>query len=413
MFSSYIKHRTLSLFVSFFLFASLLSTTSTALVNAENIQIYNNDHNNSIVIQSNSVFGNSTHLFFGESLNHALTWDGTNNYFLFTDDVNFSHNEIINARLENLTSAPACNASSSGRIYHNTSDTFSYVCNATNWERIDEENASGGKLQPYFNSISPHLVQTNATTDIIITGGNFDEDTVFTLGAGVTVNSVTINSDKKATINVTSGTSEVLNISVDAQNDSLDDFGQTLTFDVKDDVWTLFAITDSYKCAESLPYGPNAITEASSAYFSTENKSQVHTKFKQVLTVGGVTKFEILYDFGTAKTLQDRMNNAYTNGESVNWTVSYNGTDYNYGPYLWYYSDGASLSSKWSGSGTRFSNDDGVWGANNGNIDGNGGPYERWGQGNHNSSDSSWCGRYSTNGSSTSSSSIKNFMYMQ
>jgi hypothetical protein len=110
----------------------------------------------------------------------------------------------------------------------------------------------------------------------------------------------------------------------------------------------------------------------------------------------------------------DRFNNAIKNGESVNWTVSYNGKDYNYGPYKWYYSDGANLSSRWNGaSGTyRFSNDDGSWGANNGNIDGNGGPYEKWGHGNHNSSDRS-CGAYYINGTSMNSNSIKNFMYFQ
>ncbi len=390
---------------------SLLLISSVAY--AENIQIYNNDHNNSIVIKNNSAFGNSTNLFFGESLDHALTWDNFNNYFIFTNDVNFSHNEILNVRLENLSAAPVCDSLSSGRVYHNTSDTFSYVCNATNWERIDEENASGGKLQPYFNTINPDAINTNTTIDLIVTGGNFDEDTVFNLGAGVTVNSVVINSDKQATINVTSGSVETLAVSVDAKNDTLDDFGQTLTFDVKNSIWKLFAITDSSKCAESLPYGPNAITEASNAYFSTADQSQVHTQFKQVLTVNGVTQFEILYDFANAKTLKDRMNNAYTNGETVNWTVSYNGTNYNYGPHLWYYSDGASLSSKWAGSGTQFSSDDGSWGANNGNVDGNGGPYEIWGQGNHNSGDSSWCGTYVTNGATTTSSQIKNFMYMQ
>ncbi len=408
----------INMLLSILLFITIIFSTSSAffsITNAEDIQIYNNDHKNRIIIESNSDFGNSTNLFFGESLNHALTWDNINNYFVFTDNVNFSGNEIINARLENLSSAPVCDNTSSGRIYHNTSDTFSYICNATNWEKIDEETTgTGGKLQPYFYNISPDTIPINTTENLIVTGGNFDEDTVFNIGSGVTVNSITINSDKQATINVTSGNTEYNNISVDAQNDTLDDFGETLTFDVKENVWKLFAITDSSHCAESLAYGTNTLTESSNAYFSTADQDIEHSQFKQILQVDGVTKYEILYDFGNSKTLKNRFNNASINGESVNWTVSYDGSDYDYGPHLWYYSDGANLSSKWDGaSGTsKFSDDDGSWGANNGNVDGNGGPYEKWGHGNHNSGDSS-CGTYYTNGSSTTSSSIKSFMYYQ
>ena len=392
----------------------LFSSIIFSSVFAENIQIFNQDHKNRIVIQNDIGISGDSDLFFGSTLSHALSWDNTNNYFIFTDDVNFSGNEIKNVRLENLSTAPICDNSSAGRVYHNISDTFSYVCSNSIWSKIDEEvSVLGGKLQPYFYEITPDKISTNETVDLTIIGGNFDEDTVFTLGSGILVNSITINSDKQATINVTGGAIEAFNISVDAQNDTLDDFGQTLTVDVQDDIWKLFAITDSAKCAESLPYGPNMLTETSAAYFSTGMQNELHSKFKQVLTVGGVTKYEILYDFGNTKTIKDRMNNAYTNGEPVTWTVTNGANTYTYGTHLWYFSDGASLASKWSGSGTRFSNDDGSWGANSGNVDGNGGPYEIWGQGNHNSSDASKCGAYYTNGSKTTSSSIKNFMYLQ
>jgi len=212
----------------------------TSFVFAENILLYENDHKNQIIIKSDSNFGNTTNLYFGESFQHALTWDSARNSFIFTDDVDFSNNEIKNVRLENnILANKTCNSLYSGSIYYNTSDTFSYVCNGSDWKKIDEENSgTGAKLQPYFEKITPSQISTNETRNVIITGGNFDEDTVFTIGSGITVNSITINSDSQATINVTSGNTEITGITIDAQNDTLDDFGQTLALNIIESTWS-------------------------------------------------------------------------------------------------------------------------------------------------------------------------------
>ena len=80
----------------------------------------------------------------------------------------------------------------------------------------------------------------------------------------------------------------------------------------------MFAITTSSRCAEQLPYGPNHITESDGAYFSTEYKNISHNKMVQVFTDNGTEVFRITYNFPTTKTLQDRFNNAVSNGEDVN-----------------------------------------------------------------------------------------------
>jgi hypothetical protein len=82
----------------------------------------------------------------------------------------------------------------------------------------------------------------------------------------------------------------------------------------------------------------------------------------------------------------------------------------------WRYSNGASTSGKWNSSGSNFASDDGIWGAASGDLDGNTpGPYlsahsDSWGHANHNSSDGQ-CNTLYTNGSSSTQSSLKNYMF--
>ncbi len=82
----------------------------------------------------------------------------------------------------------------------------------------------------------------------------------------------------------------------------------------------------------------------------------------------------------------------------------------------WRYSNQANTSSRWSGSGSNFSDDDGIWGAATGTLDGDSpGPYlnevsDGWGHENPNGGDSQ-CSYYYMNGSQSSSSSIRNYMF--
>ena len=147
-------------------------------------------------------------------------------------------------------------------------------------------------------------------------------------------------------------------------------------------------------------------------------KNVSHSKFIQKFYTGTTLKFEIEWDFGNTKTLQQRFDNAVASGESVNWKVTYGSNTSNYGTYTWRFSNSAGTSSKWGTGGTRFSSDDGIWGAASSNLDGNSpGPYlkeqnDAWGHENPNGGDGS-CGTYYINGTLYSASNIRNYMYLQ
>ena len=102
---------------------------------------------------------------------------------------------------------------------------------------------------------------------------------------------------------------------------------------------------------------------------------------------------------------------AYNSGVSVAWEITTaGGSVYNYSA-TWRYSNNFNRTrSELLSGGSNFSNDDGLWGANNGTVDGNGGGNIVWGHGNYDSSDGS-CGTVYMNGSSNSSSGLVNMMY--
>ena len=184
--------------------------------------------------------------------------------------------------------------------------------------------------------------------------------------------------------------------------------------------WTLYAITGPNNCAESLSYGSSELTSLSgSEYLTTLLQDETHTSFLQIFKAdGSTTDFTIRYDFtGGSSTLADRFDNAVSSGEGVDWVVKSQGVTYTLSG-TWRYSNGADTSSKWSGSGSNFSNDDGTWGAAGGTLDGNSpGPQlqnhgDSWGHENPNSGDSQ-CATYYMDGSQYSSNSLVNYMFFR
>jgi hypothetical protein len=150
----------------------------------------------------------------------------------------------------------------------------------------------------------------------------------------------------------------------------------------------LFAVTDNDEVAEQLHFGPGALTPASSAYLSTDFKNKVHDSwFQEVALDGTNVDFTVHWQFSSAKTLAQRFQDAVAFGEPVTWTVVdgattqvINGT--------WRFSNSAGITTaRFDTSGTRFSNDDGIWGAGT-LVDGNSACNVLWGVGNCNSSDS-------------------------
>lgn len=240
-----------------------------------------------------------------------------------------------------------------------------------------------------------------------------------TTGSASSASSVTIDSA------VTESCLDVLNNGNTTDGIYTLNFANGTTFDVYCDLntdgggWTLYAITSSSNCAETLSYGSNEITSPSgSAYVSTLMKDFNHSEFLQDFRSGGSsTTFTAVWSFSSTKTLEDRFNFAVSSGESVSWVVSYSGSIYTLSG-TWRFSNNAGTSSKWGSSGSNFSNDDGIWGAGSGTLDGNnpgpslGSGNQGWGHQNYDASDSS-CASYYLNGSSQSSSSIKNLMFLR
>ena len=181
--------------------------------------------------------------------------------------------------------------------------------------------------------------------------------------------------------------------------------------------WTLYAITTSTQCAQNLPWGPNELLSPSnSAYITTLFQNSNHTQFLQDFrATGSSTTFTILWNFNGTKSVSQRLNDAVSSGESVSWSVVYSGSIYSYNG-TWRYSNAAGISSKWNSSGTNFSNDDGIWGAQNGTLDGDSpGPYLSnggWGHQNNNAGDGN-CQTYYYSGTNSTSGSIRNLMYFR
>ena len=103
---------------------------------------------NTFVIDANNNAPTAIKLQFGETLNEFLQWSKTNVRFELSDNLfvdgsltlnghlDFGLNEMVNARLENLASAPTCDSNSKGRLYYNTGDNLPYYCNGTGWNQL-------------------------------------------------------------------------------------------------------------------------------------------------------------------------------------------------------------------------------------------------------------------------------------
>lgn len=187
---------------------------------------------------------------------------------------------------------------------------------------------------------------------------------------------------------------------------------------------TLFAVTDNTQVAEQLSFGAGPLTQSSAAYLTTDYKNTLHTSWYQEVALDGVNvDFTLRWDFASSKTMANRFADAVSVGESVTWTIVdgaitqvINGT--------WRYSNSAGITAaRFDTSGTRFSNDDGIWGAG-AVVDGNFSSTNcstagviQWGVGNCDGADGSTGSIYShvlwRNGAQLAvPTTLKNFMYI-
>jgi hypothetical protein len=177
----------------------------------------------------------------------------------------------------------------------------------------------------------------------------------------------------------------------------------------------LFAVVGGTQCAEALPYGPQAITRGGSwdltrpYFFSTvtESKYVPHTQWLQIVTSDGITElFRVYWTFNAPRTLAEHFVTAVAQGVAVSYrVVTAAGAEYAYAG-TWRFSDGSGIQASTFETmyiNNAFSADDGVWGAGNGVLNGNGNSFaysaaKFWGVGTWDSGDSTDCYKIFMNG---------------
>ena len=88
-----------------------------------------------------------------------ITWNDASDWFEFSDDISLGQNQIKNVAIDNLASAPSSPVA--GQIYHNTTDSNTYVYNGLSWEDITGAAEDLATVQIRRTS---HLdIQTNFT----------------------------------------------------------------------------------------------------------------------------------------------------------------------------------------------------------------------------------------------------------
>lgn len=135
--------------------------------------------------------------------------------------------------------------------------------------------------------------------------------------------------------------------------------------------FSLFAVLDGSRCAESLAYGPSALSETGSedgytAYFRTTT-STVHTEWLQVVNFldPSISPCSIRWTFDTPRTLKDHFITAVKEGVKVSYAVECSIAPHLTTDATWRFSPSAGdMVHKFSVSASTygFSNRYGVWG---------------------------------------------------
>jgi hypothetical protein len=163
---------------------------------AQGVLLINTDiteNENNLILDADNSGGDIT-LQFGGTLNKYLRWDAVNSYFSFNDDINLQGNEIQDFKIENRTAAPACNLTYGGRMYHNTIDTKTFVCDGTNWmdvtaiyttaTKVTTVGSSGADYSDiagaagYLNTLSGGIILLSAEAHAVTSPVNLSNITV-------------------------------------------------------------------------------------------------------------------------------------------------------------------------------------------------------------------------------------------
>lgn len=125
--------------------------------------------------------GGDITLQFGNVLNKYVRWDTATSNFVLNDDLDLSGSQLINTRLENLAVAPTCDGGSIGRLYYDTVQSDTFVCDGAVWSSLS--SGAGGGVSDLATARYSHSLVTNinaAALDNIIPWDTEDfEDTAF------------------------------------------------------------------------------------------------------------------------------------------------------------------------------------------------------------------------------------------
>jgi len=141
---------------------------------ASDITVFEGDNEENFSI-SGDPETEDIYLYFGDTLSTFLKWNTDTDIFEFSHDISLGGNELLDMRIENSATPLECNADFSGRLYFNTTDLRSYVCNGLIWKQIDEEHVSS--TIPYLMDVEPSSIQAGSTNTLTITGGGFSPET--------------------------------------------------------------------------------------------------------------------------------------------------------------------------------------------------------------------------------------------
>ncbi|PID70822.1 hypothetical protein CSB37_00185 [bacterium DOLZORAL124_38_8] len=143
-------------------------------------------------------------LKFGNNIDAAIVFERVDNEFKINRAVDFNNNEIKNARIEHLSAAPICDTTQKGKLYFNTTDSKSYVCNGTSWNQIDAVGNGSGVLAPFITTTTPVTYDGLSTQTITLDGVNFLPSTTISIPnfAG-TINNTNVLSPTRLEVNVT------------------------------------------------------------------------------------------------------------------------------------------------------------------------------------------------------------------
>ena len=149
----------------------------------------------------------SVQLQFGTDLGGKIEFNKLADGFAVNKNIDFQANEAQNLRIENLAIAPTCDGTTKGQLYHNTVDTYSYVCDGTSWKQIDNtinDFANGGETGGSNRSLGNtdnydlSILTNNQPRILIRNDGN--------VGIGTTDPTVSLQVEGTDAIKIPSGT---------------------------------------------------------------------------------------------------------------------------------------------------------------------------------------------------------------